>query len=295
MTAVDNNKPLIVILGPTASGKSELAMRLAERWSGEIICADSRTVYRELDIGTAKPSMEDQSRIPHWGLDLVEPGERYTAARFKAYATHVIDDIRQRHHIPFLVGGTGLYIDGVLFDYEFDHSYIPDLRQELEGFSIEELHLRCVELNIPLPENSRNKRHLIRAIERKGVSTKRHTTPREDAIVVGIATEDDILRTRIAYRAEQLFENGVVEEAIMLGEKYGWDNEALTGSIYPIVHQYIEGLITKSQCIELFRISDWHLVKRQRTWFRRNHHIHWCGVSDAEKYISHRIARLNKA
>ena len=111
--------PLVVVVGPTASGKSALAIELAEQFNGEIICADSRTVYKYMDIGTTKPSLEDRARVPHFGLDLVEPGERFTAADFQEYANEKITEIRQRGHIPFLVGGTGLYVDGVVFDYEF--------------------------------------------------------------------------------------------------------------------------------------------------------------------------------
>ena len=101
--------PLVVIVGPTASGKSTLAIELAEQYGGEIICADSRTIYTGMDIGTAKPSAEDQARVPHWGLDLVQPGEPFSAADFKVYAEQKIADIRSRGRIPFLVGGTGLY------------------------------------------------------------------------------------------------------------------------------------------------------------------------------------------
>jgi tRNA dimethylallyltransferase len=144
--------PLIVIVGPTASGKSALAMQLAERFGGEIICADSRTVYKGMDIGTAKPSAEDQARVPHHGLDLVEPGERFSAVDFKNYATQTIADIRARGKIPFLVGGTGLYVDAVIFDYHFGQAD-PELRAKLEALSLEELHEYCRNNNIKLPEN----------------------------------------------------------------------------------------------------------------------------------------------
>src|SRR5215216_6778680 len=112
-------KPLITIVGPTASGKTSLAVELAEQFGGEIICADSRTVYRGMDIGTAKPSKADQKRVPHWGIDLVDPDQKFSAADFKVYANQKIKEIRARGHIPFLVGGTGLYVDAVIFDYQF--------------------------------------------------------------------------------------------------------------------------------------------------------------------------------
>lgn len=111
--------PLIVIVGPTASGKTSVAIELAKRLDGEIICADSRTVYKGMDIGTAKPTAEERAIVPHWGLDLVGPNERFTAADFKDYAVQKIAEIRARGHIPFIVGGTGLYIDSVVFDFDF--------------------------------------------------------------------------------------------------------------------------------------------------------------------------------
>ena len=113
------NNPLVVITGPTASGKSDLAVEIAELCDGEIICADSRTVYRNMDIGTAKPTTEMLSRVPHWGIDIVSPGDYFSVADFKNYAVEKIKDIRQRGKTPFLVGGTGLYIDSVIFDFSF--------------------------------------------------------------------------------------------------------------------------------------------------------------------------------
>ena len=112
-----NETPLIVIVGPTASGKTSLAIKLAKKFGGEIICADSRTVYRDMDIGTAKPTLVERQEVAHWGLDLVEPGQLFSAADFKEYATKRIAEIRDRGNIPFLVGGTGLYIDGVIFNF----------------------------------------------------------------------------------------------------------------------------------------------------------------------------------
>src|SRR5690606_10027818 len=110
--SVTPERPLVVIVGPTASGKSATAMCVAKEFNGEIICADSRTIYRGMDIGTAKPSKQDRTEVPHWGLDLVEPGELFTAADFKYYAQQKIAEIRARGRLPIVVGGTGLYVDG---------------------------------------------------------------------------------------------------------------------------------------------------------------------------------------
>ena len=159
--------PLIVIVGPTASGKTGLAVRLAKEFGGEIISADSRAVYKGLDIGTAKPSLEEQQAVPHWGIDLVEPNERYTVADFKSYAEQKIEYIRTRDKVPFLVGGTGLYIDAVLYNFEFSTGANDNKqRQQLEQKSIEDLYKYCDQHNIELPENYKNKRYVINAILR---------------------------------------------------------------------------------------------------------------------------------
>jgi tRNA dimethylallyltransferase len=283
--------PLVVIVGPTASGKTSLAIELAEKYGGEIICADSRTIYKGMDIGTAKPTQEEQARVPHFGLDLVGPGERFTAADFKAYADQKINEIRGRGRIPFLVGGTGLYIDAVIFGYEFGPDVNEELREKLESLSLEELHQYCKQNNIDLPENDKNKRYVIRAIERKSISNKRRNEPINATIIVGIATEKETLRTRIADRTEQLFQNGVVNEATILGKKYGWKSEAMTGNIYRLTKSYLEGELNLQTFKEKFTTADWQLAKRQLTWLRRNPYIKWLPLGEAEHYLSALLAK----
>lgn len=283
-------KPLIVIVGPTASGKTGLAIELAAFFGGEIICADSRTVYKEMDIGTAKPTNEERERVPHWGLDLVLPGERFTAADFKRYAEEKIEEIRSRGKIPFLVGGTGLYVDGVLFDYEFGQEQDAIRRRELESQSLEALHKYCIENNIKLPENTKNKRYVIRTIEQGEVNAKRSARPISASIIVGIATDRDELRTRIEDRSEQIFQNGVVDEAIKLGKKYGWESEAMTGNIYPLIKQHLDGQLTLDELKYKFTTSDWKLAKRQLTWLKRNAYIKWLSLEEARSYLSARLA-----
>lgn len=278
--------PLIVIAGPTASGKTSLAINLALRYNGEIICADSRSIYKHMNIGTAKPTMEERRGVPHWGLDLVELGEPYSAAQFKEYATQKIAEIRERGRIPFLVGGTGLYIDGIVFDFQFANPVNSTTRQQLEKMSISDLHEHCKKNNIPLPENKYNARYVIRAIERSGRQPTTRSTPISDVFVVGIATKTEELRNRIEQRAEQIFSDNVVEEATKLGKKYGWDSEAMTGNIYALTRKYIRGEINNNELKQLFVFSDWHLAKRQMTWLRRNPYLLWCDLSAAEHYLS---------
>ena len=289
--SLERELPLIVIAGPTASGKTALAVRLAERFGGEIICADSRTIYTGMDIGTAKPTCDERANVPHWGLDLVEPGERFTVVNFKAYAEQKIAEIRERGNVPFLVGGTGLYIDAIVFDFAFAGEANEVLREQLEQMNVQELQKYCENNNIKLPENDCNKRYLIRAIERKNVTVKRRETLIDNTIVVGITTNRETLRTRIALRSEQLFANNVVEEATILGKKYSWDSEAMTGNVYPLVRKYIAGELDETGLRREFEISDWRLAKRQMTWLRRNPYIMWGTIEASEHYLSRILVR----
>jgi tRNA dimethylallyltransferase len=278
-------KPLVVIVGPTASGKTSLAIDVAKRVGGEIICADSRTVYKGMDTGTAKPTADEQQEVPHWGLDLVEPDQRFTAADFKKYADQKITEIMARGNIPFLVGGTGLYIDAVIFDYQFGAPADPEQRSTLENMTLEELHGYCIKHNISLPQNDKNKRYVIRAIEQKSINEKRRKSPLPSTIIVGIATDTNELRTKIERRAEQLFNSGVVEEAKKLGEMYGWEHESMTGNIYPLCHEYIEGRMSLEEAKDKFKVLDWRLAKRQITWLRRNPHIQWFSPIEAKNFL----------
>jgi len=278
---------LIVIVGPTASGKTSLAIDLAARYGGEIICADSRTVYKGMDIGTAKPSLLEQRGVPHWGLDLVDPGEAFNASMFKEYADRKIADIRRRGKVPFVVGGTGLYIDAVLFDYQFGPS--PDVvkRSTLGKLDLCELHQYCNNNNIKIPENSKNKRYVIREIERRGVSAERQNIPLQNAIIVGITTPRSILRSRVSCRAKSMVEAGVVDEAVDILQKFGDNSEAATGSVYRIIKDFY---MSETSCVDdligQFIKSDMSLIKRQMTWFRRNPFIVWGTASSAEHYLS---------
>jgi len=283
--------PLVVIVGPTASGKTSLAIKLAEQYGGEIICADSRTIYKDMDIGTAKPTKRERERVPHWGLDIVTPGERYSVADFKQYTEQKIEEIRSRGHIPFLVGGTGLYVDAVVFDYQFGGPANEGLRNELEQLTIKQLHAYCEKNNIKLPENKLNKRYIIRAIEQGDQPIPRAQKPRADCIVVGIATDRVMLRTRILQRAEQIFQDGVVDEATMLGKKYGWNSPAMSGNIYPLIHAYLKGELSFTDLKAKNTTADWRLAKRQLTWLRRNPYITWLSLAEAEKFLARQLAK----
>lgn len=287
------NKSLIVIVGPTASGKTSLAINLAKKFGGEIICADSRSIYKGMDIGTAKINTIEMDGVPHWGLDLVDPGDYFTAFDFKIYADNKIAEIRSRGNVPFLVGGTGLYIDSIIFDYQFGKEVDVDKRTTFEKMTVAQLQDYCDKNGIQLPENNKNKRYLIRSIERKDCAISKRDKPIRNTVIVGLTTSKDELMARIGLRIEQMLENGVVEEAILLGKKYGWNNEAMKSNAYRVVKQYAEDLIRLDDIKSRNLILDWRLAKRQMTWLRRNKFIKWFNIEQAEDYISSRLAKLN--
>jgi tRNA dimethylallyltransferase len=281
LVARSKRPELVVIVGPTASGKSDLAIRVAKNYDGEIIAADSRTVYRGMDIGTAKPSKTDQKQVPHWGLDLVEPGQRFTVYQFQQYAKAKIKDIRNRGKLPILVGGTGLYIDAVLFDFGF----LPDAdlkkRTKLEKLSVEKLQNIIDKEGYQMPANFQNPRHLIRAIETKGKCGTKETVLSDKVFVVGIMPPDDILKGRINERVERIFAGGIVKEVHKLLKSHGENALKHSGGIiYKICLRLINGEINLVEAGALDKIADWQYARRQRTWFKRNPYIKWFGNSE---------------
>lgn len=291
-STIDTNQklPLVVIVGPTASGKTSLAINIAKKFNGEIICADSRSMYKGADIGTAKPTIEEQKIVPHWGLDLVEPGQYFSVADFKKYADQKIIEIRSRGNTPFLVGGTGLYIDAVVFNYQFGQPVDTNKRSELQRMNLDELYEYCNKNNVILPENYKNKRYVIRSIENNLNIPKKSVKPLKNSIVVGITTENSILRSRILQRIDQMFSDGVVEETKILGNIYGWDNEAMKSNAYRLVGLLLIEAMSINEVKEKLNILDWRLAKRQLTWFKRNKHINWLSLEESNKFLLGRLA-----
>lgn len=264
---------LLAIIGPTASGKTGLAIDIAKKYNGEIIAADSRTVYRGLDIGTAKPNAHEQQGVPHWGLDLVGPGEEFSVADFKKYANEKIADISGRDKLPILVGGTGLYVDAVLYDFTLAAPNQP-LRLELESLGVLELQQQIIDKGYTMPNNIQNKRHLIRTLERGGVETSKKELSR-GSIIIGLDPPKEVLNNRIVERAKLMLECGVMDEVAWALDNYPIDSEALTGGIYRIFRDVVWGDLPQDVAVEKFVYSDKHLAKRQITWFKRNKDIIW--------------------
>jgi tRNA dimethylallyltransferase len=272
---------LLVIIGETASGKSDLALQAAKAYRGEIIAADSWTVYRGFDIGTSKPAITQQKAVKHHLIDVRKPADGFNAPMFKQLAEKAIKDIQKRGKLPILVGGTGLYIDSVLYDFGF----LPTSgeRQQLNDLELDELLGLAEARNIDLKDiDLRNKRRVIRAIEAGGRKpTKEQLLP--NTIIIGLKVDNDELRKLVEQRTERMLAAGLEQEVRELSEKYGWDIEPMKGIGYREWYEYFEGRQSLQETKARIIASTMNLAKRQRTWFKRNPDIQWFS-SAAEAY-----------
>jgi tRNA dimethylallyltransferase len=272
--------PLIVIVGETASGKSALAMELAQRLDGEIICADSWTVYKGFDIGTAKPTAADQKRVPHHLLDVADPEVGFSAAVFQRLTKQAITDITARGKLPLLVGGTGLYVDSILYEYSFLPPSDPALRDELNYLSLEEVLARAEAMELDTTGiDLRNKRRVIRLIENEGVRPTKQPL-RKNTLVLGIGIEREELERKDKARIDAMVDEGFVEEVRSLLDKYGPDIEPFRAPGYRAFKDYVNGAVTLDAAKLRFFQNDMQLAKTQRTWFKRNESIHWLTTED---------------
>jgi len=267
--------PLLVIVGETASGKTELAIRLARQFDGEIICADSWTVRREADIGTAKPTKQEQAVVPHHLLDVVAPDEDFTAAVFKKLANQAIADIYKRGKLSIMAGGTGLYVDGVVYDYGFLPAGDRTDREELNKLDTAELLRKIAGLKLDLGDvDVRNKRRLIRLIETGGARPTRQAL-RPNTLMIGLKTDRAVIEARIVKRCDDMLGAGLEAEVKALAERYGWACEALKGVGYAQWQGYFSGTQNLAETRQKIIKANLDLAKRQRTWFKRNKSIQW--------------------
>ena len=272
---ITKNSPLLVIVGETASGKSALALELAKRLNGELICADSWTVRRKVNIGTAKPSLEDRALVPHHLLDVADPDEDFTAAVFKRLASRAIEAITSRGKLPILVGGTGLYIDGLIYDFGFLPGGDRQARVQLNALTAEQLIRKVSELGLELGSvDIRNKRRLIRLIETNGAQPTRKDL-RPNTIILGLKVDRAELAKRVEERVANMLAIGLEGEVRDLVEEYGWGCEALKGVGYAQWQDYFLATQTLDETRAKIIKATLDLAKRQRTWFKRNKSIHW--------------------
>jgi tRNA dimethylallyltransferase len=212
---------------------------------------------------------------------------------FQQLAGRAIDTIRNHDKVPILVGGTGLYVDSVLFNYQPGDDVDQLLRQSLEQMTVAGLQSMIETQHLSLPKNSKNKRHLIRTLERGQRAVSRQKEPLKDTIVVGIATNADDLEERIRNRAEHMFCPKLMQETQHAADAFGWDCEGLSGNIYRLVHQILTGELTRQQAVEKSVTLDRQLAKRQMTWFKRNGCIHWLPLEATADYIASELTRYD--
>lgn len=271
----DENSPLIVVVGQTASGKSELAIKLAEYFGGEIICADSMTIYRSFDIGTAKPSQEEQLKIPHHMIDVADPNSSFNTKKFQTMANHIIQDIARRNKLPILVGGSGLYVDSILFSYKFLSPPSTVVRIKLDQMSLTELLQEAGNLKLDTKSiDTKNKRRVVRLIETNGLKSTKNTT-RLNTIVVGLQIPREELTARIEGRINLMIKDGLENEVRRLANLYGWEIEQMKAVGYREWRDYFGGSISRAEAVNRIIKDTIALSKKQNTWFKRNKSIHW--------------------
>jgi tRNA dimethylallyltransferase len=275
--------PIIVIAGPTASGKTALAVELAKEFNGEVINADSRSVYKGMDIGTGKPSKDEMDGIVHHLFDIVNPDEPFTLMDYKELAGKAIAEILAKGKIPFLVGGTGLYIDAVVYDFEPVGEPNPDFRKELEQRDPELLYgmLMTFDPETAKSIDPKNTRRVIRALEifeqtKEGkIKLESRKQKPKNVLYLAIDIPRENLYAKINSRVDVWMEQGFEDEVKGLIEKYPLDLPAMSGIGYKQIGLYLQGQISKEQAIEKFKQGDRNLAKKQMTWFRRNKDIVW--------------------
>ena len=277
---------LVVITGTTACGKSDLAVELAKRFDAEVVSADSRQVFRGLDLGSGKITKEEMQGVPHYLLDVAEPGEYFSLSDFQRLAYEAIDGILSQGGRPFLAGGTGLYINAVVDGYNLHESRPdPELRREIEEKPLEELIgiLKEKEPGALDRVDIKNKRRVERAVEKAlaGKAGERPRDPRYESLVLGVTYDRDIVYERICVRLDRRLDQGMIDEVRNLRER-GISDEFLykLGLEYRYILMYLRGEFVSYEAFrdKLF-MEIRHLAKEQMTWFRKRSDIHWIDMT----------------
>lgn len=290
----DEIKRLIAIVGPTGIGKSHLALRLATGFNGEIVSADSRQVYRFMDIGTAKPSLEELSQVPHHLIDIINPDDIFSLAHYQELAYQAIDDIHRRGRLPFLVGGSGLYVRAVLEGWQIprvspDDEFRYNIEKKAEDTGADELYRELLSID---PEaagkiDRRNVRRIARALE---VHTKanrpfselgRKKDPGFDIFIIGLTLERSELYRVVDRRVDMMIEKGLVAEVEKLLEMgYDFTLPAMSGIGYRQIRQYLNGETTLEQAVAKIKTETHRFIRHQYAWFRLNDdRIYWFDIA----------------
>ena len=303
-------KPLIVIAGPTACGKTAVSIELAKMVSGEIISADSMQVYKYMDIGTAKVTKEEMQGIPHYLVDELEPDEEYSVAVFKNKAKSYLDDIYARNKMPLIVGGTGFYINALVYDNDFmstqnDYSLREELFEQANKFGNEYLHNKLKEVD---PESAKaihpnNVKRVIRALEYFSTTGKKISEhnkeeklrePAYDTTFIILSTDRELLYERIEKRVDIMLENGLIDEVRGLLEKYSRDLVSMQGIGYKEIVGYLCGEYSLDEAVDILKKGTRHFAKRQITWFANQCDGNWINVNcfESPKEIANHIFNL---
>ena len=296
-SAIRNPQSVVAVVGPTAAGKTELSLALAQALGGEIVSADSRQIYRGMDIGTAKATPEERALVPHHLLDVVDPDQVLTLAEYQRLACAAIDDILARGRLPLLVGGTGQYVYAVIEGWRIPEvAPQPALRAALEAEAAaqgaEAFHARLAALD-PIAASRidpRNVRRVIRALEvclttgRPISELQTKSPPPYKIIQVGVTRPRPELYARIDARVERMIAAGLVDEVRCLAEAgYSWDLPAMTGLGYRQIGQYLRGEVTLDEAVALIKKGTRRLVQQQYNWFRPDDPmIRWVDPGDAD-------------
>jgi tRNA dimethylallyltransferase len=283
--------PIAAIVGPTGSGKTELSLALAGRLPIEILVADSRQIYRGMDIGTAKPDTAARAAVPHHLIDLVMPGEPFSVAAWVAAARRLVPEIEARGRLPLLVGGSGLYVAALLDGYGFGAPPPPALRaqlqDELAAAGVEALadRLRAIDPSGAAHTDLRNPRRVERAIERAVAGLDEEAPPSAEwpgaVAMLGISRPSEVLNRRIDERARWLLANGLLDEVrALLDAGHDPQRAPLTSHGYGEAARYLAGEWSLDEAIEVTARRTRQYAKRQRTWFRRDHRIAWLEAGD---------------
>ncbi len=289
-------KKVVVICGPTASGKTALSIELAKQIDGEIVSCDSMQIYKDMNIGTAKPTKEEMGGIKHYLLDYVSPTQRYSVADYKADAKKAIKEILHNGKIPIIVGGTGLYVDSLIYEIEypnieFDEEYRSNLEKEVRENGLNELYLQAKEIDpIAIKKISCNdKKRILRILEIFNATGKtkteveiesRKNEPEYDYRVYALLWDRNKLYNRINCRVDIMMEQGLVEEVKNILKKYDTFPTAMQGLGYKEVVQYLNGECTKEEMVEKIKQETRRYAKRQMTWFRKNKQTIWLNAED---------------
>ena len=287
-----DKQKVIVICGPTASGKTKLSIEIAKKINGEIVSADSMQIYKEMDIGTAKPTIKEMQGIKHYLLDFVSPDKRYSVAEYKKDAINAIDEIVEKNKVPIVVGGTGLYINSLIYGIEYPEIEIDiKYRNELEKTADEPDGLRKLyEMAEKIDEEAiknispNDKKRICRVLEIYHSTGKTKTQqekesrkngPKYDYLIYGLNMDRDKLYDRINKRVDIMIQDGLIEEVKKVASKYKEFPTAMQGLGYKEVLEYLNGDTTKEEMIEKIKMETRRYAKRQLTWFRRYETIKW--------------------